>query len=235
VGSGESEINSFQRNFENAITQFRDSYDRRSATPADVRNILRNAALMNDLVSGNRVGSQAQNDWSAVRTELKALATAYGVSWQWNRQSLPPVSSGQSYRLSDTILDQLIQRIENGGDALRSSLTDGFDRTPYDRTRSEGSMNDAVRSFKKATDQLRIQFDIGQLVVGDVERLMSRATPLERFMRSNQVTDRVRSDWSTLRGNLTILANAYNVDTSWGNTTSSQTGYGENNRLTGNL
>jgi hypothetical protein len=127
------------------------------------------------------------------------------------------------YRVSDTELDQLIGRIEIGGDALRSSLTDAFGLTPYDRTRSEGSMNDAVRLFKSATNQLRHHFDTRQLVTGDIERLIGRATPLERFMRNSQLTDHAQSDWSTVRAELTVLAKAYDVDTFWGNTPSSQT------------
>jgi YMGG-like Gly-zipper len=231
--SAENQINSLERDFENASHQFRDRFNRRSATAADALNILQKAAPINDFVNHNRVSSQVQNDWAAVRTDLNALANAHGVRWQWSRQILPTVSSGQSYRPNDKELDQLIRRIENGGDALRSSLTDAFDRTPYDRTRSEGSMNDAVRGFKKATDQLRNRFDTRQLVAGDVERLIGQATPLERFMRNNQVTDRAQSDWSTLRGELTALANAYSVDTYWGNTPSSQTGYSGNGRLSG--
>jgi hypothetical protein len=33
-------------------------------------------------------------------------------------------------------------------------------------------MNDALRGFKKATDQLRIRFDAKQLVADDVRRLI---------------------------------------------------------------
>jgi hypothetical protein len=139
--------------------------------------------------------------------------------------------SKQSHPLSDRELDQLIRRIENGGDALRVSLTDAFDLTPYDRTRSEGGMNDALRHFKSATDQMRDHFDTRQLVDGDIERLIGHATPLERFMRNNQLTDRAQSDWSTLRGEVTTLARAYNVNMFWRNIISSQTAV--NNRLIG--
>ena len=78
-------------------------------------------------------------------------------------------------------------------------------------------MNDALRGFKKATDQLRIRFDARQLVTDDVRRLLDQATPLDIFMRDNPLTDRVKSDWSTLRGDLSVLASAYDVAPSWGN------------------
>ena len=76
-------------------------------------------------------------------------------------------------------------------------------------------MNEALRGFKKATDQVRIRFDARQLVSDDVERLLDQAQPLETFMRDNTLTDRAKSDWSTLRTNLNLLAKAYNISPSW--------------------
>jgi hypothetical protein len=133
--------------------------------------------------------------------------------------------------MSESELNQLIQRLENGGDTFRASLTDAFFLRPYDRTTSEGNMNDALRGFKKATDQLRIRFDARQLVTDDVRRLLDQA--LHNFIRDNPLTDRAKSDWSTLRADLSILAGAYDVAPSWGNTPTLQTGYKSTNRLTG--
>jgi hypothetical protein len=161
------------------------------------------------------------------------LASAYAVNWQWNPQTLPPVSTSRSYRLSQGELDQLIQRIETGGDTFRSSLTDAFDRSRYDQTRSEGNMNDVVRDFKSATDQLRNRFDARQLVANDVEHLIEHATPVDAYMRNNKLTDRAQNDWSTLRGDMEGLASAYNIAPRWGNSPSPQTGYSANGRLTG--
>jgi hypothetical protein len=143
------------------------------------------------------------------------------------------VDANGSFRLSDSELNQLIQQIETGGDNFRVSLTDAFFQRPYDRTRSEGNMNDAVRGFKKATDQVRIRFDARQLISDDVKHLLDQAEPLDNFMRDNPLTDRARSDWSTLRANLSVLANAYDVAPSWINNSSSQNGYKRTNRLTG--
>jgi hypothetical protein len=143
------------------------------------------------------------------------------------------VDANGSFRLSDSKLNQLIEEIENGGDRFRVSLTDAFFQQPYDRTRSEGKMNDALRGFKKAADQVRIRFDARELISDDVKHLLDQAEPLDNFMRDNKLTERSRSDWSTLRANLSILANAYDVAPSWISNSSSQTGYKGTNRLTG--
>ncbi|HEU4833015.1 MAG TPA: hypothetical protein VFS90_01320, partial [Pyrinomonadaceae bacterium] len=168
-----------------------------------------------------------------MRTDLNMLANAYDVSWQWNQVTPMKVDANGSFRLSESELNQLIQRVENGGDTFRASLTESFFQRPYDRTRSEGNMNDALRGFKKATDQVRIRFDARQLVTDDVRRLLDQATPLDNFMRDNSLTDRVKSDWSTLRGDLSVLASAYDVAPSWGNGPISSSGNKSTNRLTG--
>ena len=43
-------------------------------------------------------------------------------------------------------------------------------------------MNDALRGFKKATDQVRIHFDARELISDDVKHLLDNAAPLDDFM-----------------------------------------------------
>jgi YMGG-like Gly-zipper len=232
-GRPENDINSFEREFANATNQLDDRFKRRRASAADVRNVLQKASPIDDFIGRRRFDVQTQNDWASVRSNLEALASAYAVNWHWNQQTLPPVRTSRSYRLSDRDIDQLIQRIETGGDTFRSTLTDAFDRSRYDQTRSEGKMNDAVGAFKNATDQLRNRFDARQSVVVDVEHLLEQAIPIDAYMRHNRLTDRAQNAWSTLRGDLEGLASAYNIAPSWENSPSPQTAYSANDRLTG--
>lgn len=229
----QNDVSAFQSGFEIAVKQFRDQLTRRLAVATDVESILQKASPINSFITQNTLNPRVQNDWTSVRTNLNALASAYGVSWQWNQLTPMKIDSNGSFRLSENELNELIQRVENGGDKFRVSLTDAFSRRPYDRTRSEGNMNDAVRGFKKATDQLRIRFDARQLVTDDIRHLLNQATTLDNFMRDNPLTDRARSDWSTLRANLSVLASAYDVAPSWGNSPISSSGTQSTNRLTG--
>ena len=229
----QNDISTFEPGFQRAIKQFRDQFTRRLAVAADVENILKEASPINSFITQNTLNPRVKNDWSLVRTDLNTLASVYGVNWQWNQLTPMKVDASGSFRLSETKLNQLIQRVENGGDAFRVSLTDAFFLRPYDRTRSEGNMNDALRGFKYATDQLRTRFDARQLVTDDVRLLLDQATPLDNFMRDNPLTDRTRSDWSTLRADLSILAAAYDVVPSWGNSPISSSGNQSTNHLTG--
>lgn len=94
VTRSRNDINSFEPAFESAVRQFRDRFTRRQAGAADVQNILQKASLVNDYMNRNRLGPQVQNDWAQVRTDLNALANAYGISWQWNQQNTYDSNSG---------------------------------------------------------------------------------------------------------------------------------------------
>lgn len=232
----ENDINTFEPAFSSALDQFRDRFTHRQAAVANVQNILQRALPVNGFMSRNRLNLQAQNDWSAVRTDLNALANAYGVGWQWNQQVLPPVVSSRSSRLSDSELNQLIRRIETAGDRFRLSLTDAFDRSRYDRTTNEADMNIAMGDFKNATNQLRNRFDARQPVQEYVERVVARATPIDTYLRNNRLTTRTQNDWATLRGELNTLAGAYNLSTNWQSGPDQrgpQAGYNSDSRLTG--
>jgi hypothetical protein len=178
---------------------------------------------------------QTQHDWTSVRTELNALANAYGVSWQWSQQTPPPMSPSRSLRLSESELNQLIRRIGAGGDSFRSSLNAAFDRNSYNQS-SARNMLVVVGYFRDATDQLRNQFDAGQPLANYVAPVLTHATPIDTYMSNNQLTTQAQHDWSTLRGDLNRLAGAYNLSASWqtgADQRSPEAGYDSNSRLTG--
>src|ERR1044072_702143 len=229
----QNDISTFQSGLDLAIKQFRDQSTRRLAVASDVESILQKASPINSFITQNNLNPRVKNDWTSVRTDLNTLANAYGISWQWNQLTPMKVDANGSFQLSESELNQLIQRIENGGDTFRVSLTDAFSQRAYDRTRREGNMNDALRGFKKATDQVRVHFDARELISDDVKHLLEYAEPLDNFMRDNPLTYPVKSTWLTLRGDLSVLANAYDVAPSWGNGSSLQTGSRSTNRLTG--
>jgi hypothetical protein len=229
----QNDVSTFESGFELAIKQFRDQFTRRLAVASDVESILQQASPINSFINQNTLSPRVKNDWASVRMDLTTLASAYSVSWQWNQLTPMKVDANGSFRLSESELNQLIQRVETGGDTFRVSLTDAFSRRPYDRSRSEGNMNDALRGFKKATDQVRIRFDARQLATDDVRRLLDQATPLDIFMRDNPLTDRVKTDWSALRADLGLLATSYDVAPSWGNSPTSSFESKSTNRLTG--
>ena len=227
----QNDINSFEPDLGTAIDQFKNRFATRQAGTADVENILQKASLVNGFMSRNRLNTRVQNDWAAVRTDVNALASAYGTTWQWNRDQ---GSATQSYRLRDSELHQLIMRIETSGNRFQSSLSDAFTRSRYDQTNGEVNMNDDVRDFRNAAVELRKQHEARQPVADDVQRILALATPIDTFMRSNRLTNRAQTDWSNLKNELNTLAGAFNVAANWqGGNQPSLPQNNSNSRLTG--
>lgn len=232
----QNDINSFEPSFEAALDRFKEGFNRRTATADDLQDVLQKASIVNGFMTRNRMNLQVQNDWASVRTDLNALASAYRVSWQWNQQTPPPMSSTRSLRLSESELNQLIRRITAGGDSFHSSLTASFDRNSYNQSQSERDMLVAVGYLRNATDRLRNEFDARQPLAAYVAPVLSRATPIDAYMSNNELTPRAQNDWSTLRGDLNTLAGAYDLSTNWldgSGQRRTQAGYDSNSRLTG--
>jgi hypothetical protein len=213
----ENDINTFEPGFENAIHQFRSQFGRHLEGVADIESVLGQASLINGFMARNRLDRKVHSDWAAVRTDLNGLATFYGVTWNWTRQVPAPINSSGSLQLSDGDINKLIQRLETGGDTFRTSLTDAFGETGYAQAIPERAMNNDLRSLKRETNQLRINFDNKQQIVSNVELVIARAGPIDTYLRKNVLTRQVQNDWSSLRADINKLAGAFNLSPNWEN------------------
>ncbi|MDT7807457.1 MAG: hypothetical protein QOJ70_1270 [Acidobacteriota bacterium] len=259
--STEDQLNGYVQNFDTATGALRDRFNRRAAVAADVENVLRQAAFLNDFMMRNRFDMRATNDWTTLRADLDALARVYNVTWDWTQQTgatygTPDYGNqgnnnpgygnqtGSAYRISDRQLDMLLRRIENGSSRFRSDLDSSLDRSRYDGTRAEDNINQFVRDFASATDQLRSRFDSHRTVAADVESVLRQATYIDDFVQRQRLSPRTENDWMTLKGDLGQLATAYNVAWNWdvhslpnygGNTTADNNGVFDNNNRGGGI
>src|SRR5829696_1571111 len=224
--STEDQLNTYVQNFEAATDQLRSRFNARNAAAADVENVLRQAAFLNDFMMRNRLDMQAMNDWTTVRADLDALARVYNVTWDWTRQTgsgygntgdgnAGPAQTGAAYRIGDRQLDAIIRRVENGADRFRTSMANSLDRSRYDGTRAEDNINQFIRDFETATDQLRSRFDARNSAASDVENVLRQATYIDDFMTRQTLSMRAENDWTTLKGDLNQLASAYSVAWNW--------------------
>lgn len=259
--STEDQLNTYVQNFEAATDLLRSRFNARTSVAADVENVLRQAAFLNEFMMSNRLDARAMNDWTTLRAGLDGLARAYNLTWDWTRQTAgapygddygnPGMGrrpAGVAYRIGDRQLDNIIRRIETGADRFRASVSNSLDRSRYDGTRAEDNINQFIRDFENATDQLRSRFDSRNSAVSDVENVLRQATYIDDFMRRQTLSMRAENDWTTLRGDLNQLAAAYSVAWNWdvrrlpayGDTTADTDVFGDDrrgvrasNRLTG--
>src|SRR5215204_7183334 len=85
--STEDQLNTYVQNFEAATDQLRSRFNARNAAAADVENVLRQAAFLNDFMMRNRLDTASMNNWTTLRADLDALSRAYNVTWDWSRQA----------------------------------------------------------------------------------------------------------------------------------------------------
>ena len=244
--STEDQLNSYVQNFETATDQLRSRFNSRTSVAADVENVLRQAAFLNDFMMRNRLDATASNDWATLRADLDGLSRAYNVTWDWTQQSNTTGAgagygrpqTGVAYRMSDRQLDAIIRRIENGADRFRTDLGNALNRSTYNGTRAEDNINQFIRDFETATDQLRSRFDGRTSVASDVENVLRQATYIDDFMTRQTLSMRAENSWTTLKGDLNQLATAYSVAWNWdvrampgyGNNTTAGTGVMGNDR-----
>src|ERR1700749_325508 len=65
--STEDQLNGYVQSFASATDQLRSRFNNRTAVAADVENVLRQAAFLNEFMMRNRLSTAASNDWTTLR------------------------------------------------------------------------------------------------------------------------------------------------------------------------
>jgi hypothetical protein len=121
----------------------------------------------------------------------------------------------RAYRVSEQQVDQLLGRIESRSAQFRRSLYNALNRTPIDGTRQEDNINEFVRNFETATATLRDRFRGRRDIADDVREVLNRAAYIDGFMRRHNLDATTEEDWRSLRSDLDVLADYYNVTSRW--------------------
>ncbi len=127
------------------------------------------------------------------------------------------VASAQ-YRLSNTEIRTLIQRVETRTDSFSRTLENSLDRSSINGTAQENEINRLVSDFELATDQLRTRFESRQATSTEVRAVLDRASLIHRFVLDNRLDARVAQDWQLVRSDLDRLAVAFNLGWRWDST-----------------
>ncbi|HXG85161.1 MAG TPA: hypothetical protein VNI84_14165 [Pyrinomonadaceae bacterium] len=210
----EDSVNEFVKNFEEATNDLRSRFNGRTAVASDVENVLNRAALIDQFMRTNLRQARVQRDWTLLRGDLQRLATAYNVAFNWNGRVLPPsvVAVQRAYRVNDSQVETLLRRVETKSDTFRTSLDRALDRSRLDNTNREDNINEFVKDFENATDELRRKFDGRTSVDADVSNVLVRAARIDDFMRRNLRNNRpAQNNWTSLRADLNMLSSYYSL------------------------
>ena len=119
------------------------------------------------------------------------------------------------YRLSDAQTRQLAQRIAVEANQFRRSFNLAVNRAPVNSSSAEYQLRGRVGEFQLAATRLRDRVNRRQGTAADVQQLLEQARFIDNFMRTYNLSNRAESDWSTLRTDLSALANAAGVAWNW--------------------
>lgn len=218
------------RDLENATDELRrefDHNDSRGETSENVNKVLNIATEINRIMNSRNFGRQTELTWTALRSELNALARIYGLplvgarSYRFvapvNRGAVRPNAVRAGYRIrsmSRQQVEQLLERIEERSDAFANQLNRSLDRSRLDSTRAEDNIAERVADLENSTDELRREFDHNDSRgenLAEARKILYNATLVDRIMRRRNFSRLAENNWLQLRAELNTLARIYNI------------------------
>jgi len=106
---------------------------------------------------------------------------------------------------------QLLRRIDDHIDLLRSSLTTTPNRVPVYNTREENDPNLLLSNLSDAVKQLRQGLNRRAAAADDAQQILDRASTLGNFIGRRSVDVRTQRNWSNLRVDFNELARTYGL------------------------
>lgn len=203
----EDSINQRVSDFETATDRLRDNFRGRRSTSADVQNVLDRGADVNRIVVNGRFPNVVENQWRTIRTHLDTLANYYRLRTNWNTGVYYP---GGGYTASDAQMRTLLNRLRNRSTSFRRS----FERWAY-RSNAAGIAED-VSDFDRAVDELRRNFANRST---SADTVLREASSINSFLRSNQTSYTLTSQWNLIRNDLNTLSGYYSMNWDWNNPT----------------
>lgn len=140
-----------------------------------------------------------------------AIATVCAIA----SASLGAATQQRPTRSSDQQVKDLLTRIEERTDTFRTSFERALDRHPIHGSREEEHVNQSVKDFEQALDDLGDRIDDQSSGTADVEEVFNRAAEVDRFMMSHQLDASAERDWMDLRRDLDVLASIYGTTGNW--------------------
>ena len=119
------------------------------------------------------------------------------------------------YRVTDRQVLTTLTRIETNTDIFKQQAGNALRRGVLSNGDSETTFNDYVNEFQNATANLSQNFDARRSASADVQDVLNRADDINQFMQRNRLNTAVQRTWTTIRSDLSTLANYYSVSWNW--------------------
>lgn len=137
--------------------------------------------------------------------------------------SVSYIHAQKPYRVRDSQVQYLMNRIEQRTDAYKRNLDTALDSSRLDDSDTEDMILNYITDFENATDALKQKFADKNSVDADVDDVLQRAAYINQFMTRNRLNTTTQSSWRYLRTDLTTLASYYSVAWDWNKVPSNST------------
>ncbi len=122
--------------------------------------------------------------------------------------------NGNYGRYDERYLKDSIQRLDRLAKNFERDLDRDLDHSREDGTRHEDRVNNEARDFRNAVGNLKSRFGNGRDLnrsVDEAQRVLQEANRTERVARHHFDNSRLASEWSQIRRELTVIADAYGI------------------------
>lgn len=123
----------------------------------------------------------------------------------------------RAYRATDRQILTTLTRIETNTDIYKQQVNTALRRGVLSGGDSQEVFDGYLADFESAANNLSQNFDARRSTRTDVEDLLDRANDINQFMQRNRLTAASQRTWTTIRNDLTTLANYYSVSWNWNN------------------
>ena len=124
-------------------------------------------------------------------------------------------------RVTDRQVLTVLTRVETNTDIYKRQLTNALNRGVLADGDNQDSILNYIAEFETAVNNFNQNFDARRSAGNDVEEVLNRAGEINQFMQRNRLNANAQRTWTTIRTDLTTLANYYNVSWNWNNTNES--------------
>jgi len=122
------------------------------------------------------------------------------------------------YRVADRQVLTVLTRIETNTNIYKQQANNALRRGVLSNGDTQETFSGYLSDFETAVANLNQNFDSRRSAGGDVEDVLNRAAAINGFMQRNRLNANAQRTWTTIRTDLTTLANYYSVSWNWTNT-----------------
>ncbi len=109
-------------------------------------------------------------------------------------------------------LRDVARRLDDRSGDFQSHLDSALDRSRYDDTRQEDNINEVARQFRNAAGRFRDRVNDRDGGSNEARQLIQLGSRMDNVMARLRINSRAQSDWSQIRQDLRIVANAYGMN-----------------------